>query len=97
MGLSAWLLVNATPLGINEPFPMNPRDLGVGLVLDLAYVPKGDTHLIRLAREYSIPHVDGLEILVRQALEADRIWFGGDIERPTWKEILLRLRGGEYP
>ncbi len=95
IGLSAWLLVNATPLGINEPFPVNPRALGAGLVLDLAYMPNGDTHLIRLAREYSIPHVDGLEILVRQALEADRIWLG-DIEGPTWREVLLRLRG-EYP
>ncbi len=91
--LRVWLMVNATPLGTDGKYPVRPRDLGVGLVLDLAYIPNGDTGLVMLAREDSINYVDGLEILVRQALEADKIWLG-DFEAPSWKEVLSKLRSG---
>ncbi|WP_054842967.1 shikimate dehydrogenase [Vulcanisaeta distributa] len=87
------LLVNATPLGINGDFPIDPGNTGAGLVLDLAYKPGGVTGLIRLASERSIPYIDGLEILVRQAIEADKIWLG-PFREPTWYDVLEKLRNG---
>ncbi|WP_243674586.1 hypothetical protein [Vulcanisaeta distributa] len=94
-GVKIQLLINATPLGIDGDFPINPRNAGAGLVLDLAYKPGGGvTDLVRLAEEGgSIPYIDGLEILVRQALESDRIWLGS-FEKPTWHEVFERLRSG---
>ncbi|ADN49629.1 shikimate dehydrogenase family protein [Vulcanisaeta distributa] len=93
INIKARLLVNATPLGVNGDFPIDPGSTGAGLVLDLAYKPSGITGLIRLARERSIPYIDGLEILVRQAIEADRIWLG-PFEEPTWYDVLEKLRDG---
>jgi shikimate dehydrogenase len=87
----AWLLVNATPLGIDEEFPIDPLKAGAGLVLDLAYKINGDTSLIRLAKKYSVRYIDGLEVLVRQAIEADKIWLG-PFERPSWNDVLMELR-----
>ena len=87
------LLINATPLGIDDEFPIKPRDVSAGLVLDLAYKPSGMTSLIRYAVEDSVPFIDGLEILVRQAIEADRIWLG-PFESLTWRDVLGRLRKG---
>ncbi|MFB6470152.1 MAG: shikimate dehydrogenase family protein [Vulcanisaeta sp. AZ3] len=86
----AWLFINATPLGTNEDYPIDPRQVNAGFILDLAYTPSGDTALVRLARGYSIPYVDGLEILIRQALMADRIWFG-DFNKPSWRDVLESL------
>lgn len=82
VGLKVQLLINATPLGVGEEFPIRPRDVGAGLVLDLAYKPGGVTSLTRHAMEESVPFIDGLEILVRQAIEADRIWLGPLSHRP---------------
>ncbi len=93
-GIKVQLLVNATPLGVDGDFPIDPGIIGAGgLVLDLAYKPSGVTGLIRLASERSIPYIDGLEILVRQAIEADRIWLG-PFKEPTWYDVLEKLRDG---
>ncbi len=35
----AQLLINATPLGVDGEFPIDPGSVGAGLVLDLAYKP----------------------------------------------------------
>ncbi len=93
VGLRAQLLINATPLGVDGEFPIRPGDVGAGLVLDLAYKLAGRTGLIELALSESVPFIDGLEILVRQAIEADRIWLG-PFETPNWRDVLRRLRDG---
>ncbi|PLC68769.1 shikimate dehydrogenase [Vulcanisaeta sp. EB80] len=90
VSIKAWLLINATPLGISEEFPIDPVRTGANLILDLAYTVNGDTSLIKLAKRHSIRYIDGLEILVRQALEADKIWFG-PFEKPTWNEVFSEL------
>ncbi|ADY01634.1 Shikimate dehydrogenase substrate binding domain protein [Vulcanisaeta moutnovskia 768-28] len=91
-GAKVQLIINATPLGIEEGFPIDPRNAGAELVLDLAYRLSGDTSLVELARSESIRYIDGLEILIRQAIEADKAWLGS-FERPDWREVLTVLRG----
>ena len=94
-GIKVQLLINTTPLGIEEDFPIDPRNAGANLVLDLAYRVNGDTGLVELARRGFIRYIDGLEILARQAIEADKTWLGS-FERPDWREALTALREGNY-
>ncbi|MEM3291841.1 MAG: shikimate dehydrogenase [Saccharolobus sp.] len=44
------------------------------LVIDFVYRPI-ETELIKKAKANNIPYINGLEILVRQAVEAQNIWF----------------------
>lgn len=51
--------------------------------LAMEFVYKEETPFLRRAREMGMAVVDGLQILVRQAMEAEKIWFGkslNDIE-----------------
>ncbi len=82
------VLINATPLGVNDDFPIDLSRLKVGLVVDLPYTIKGATRLVESCRKLGIPYVDGLELLVRQALEADRLW---GFEGIDWREVLTYL------
>ena len=93
ISVKAPLLVNTTPMGVKEEFPIRLNELGVSIVLDLAYKPAGETDLIAKARAMGIEAIDGLEILVRQALEADKIWLG-DLGGISYKDVLNHLRGG---
>jgi shikimate dehydrogenase len=70
------LVVNATPVGLRAPDddPLAGVPLHAGLtVLDMVYRPL-DTALLRRTREAGGVAVDGLWMLVHQALEQLRIW-----------------------
>ncbi len=82
------LLINATPLGTgeNDELPINLGRMRPRIVLDLPYKPKGDTALTAWARGRGLLVIDGIEILIRQALEADRIWLGMEVNM-DWREV----------
>ncbi len=65
------VVVNATP---DPSFPPDQCIKG-RLAVDFVYTPVMTSFLSR-AREKGMELVDGLEILVGQALEAQKIWFG---------------------
>ncbi|AEM38662.1 shikimate 5-dehydrogenase [Pyrolobus fumarii 1A] len=75
------VLFNATPLGMEGVGGAPPVDTDAispkHVVFDAIYKPL-ETPLIRAARERNARTVDGLCMLVWQALEADRIWLGID-------------------
>lgn len=69
------VVVNATPLGMRgESLPSAVLRLAAGLV-DLAY---GDaaTPAVDRARSVGLPVIDGLEVLVAQAVDSFRLWTG---------------------
>lgn len=71
------VLINATP---NPDFvPESCIDDNTELVIELVYRPV-ETSLVRKARRLSIPVIDGVRILVRQALEAQKIWHGVEVQ-----------------
>lgn len=84
-GLSPCLVVNTTPLGMRGKnaglCPLSPSafesvaDPGGCIVYDIVYTPR-ETPLLRLAKQYGIPAVDGLPFLVAQGIEQFRIWTG---------------------
>jgi shikimate dehydrogenase len=68
------IILNATP----DPSYIPSKCVGGILVIDLVYKPV-KTKLIRTAMEKGIPVINGLEILIRQALIAQSIWQGKDL------------------
>ncbi len=65
------VVVNATP----NPLFVHDDCLKARLVIDLVYRPV-ETILIKKARNRGVDVIDGIRILVRQALDAQRIWHG---------------------
>ncbi|WP_291764607.1 shikimate dehydrogenase family protein [Caldivirga sp. UBA161] len=88
------LVVNATPLSSEEDWLLDLSRLGVAILIDMAYKPKGETSLIKRARELGIRAIDGVEILVRQALAADKLWLG-DFNEPSIDEVIRYVKGNE--
>jgi shikimate dehydrogenase len=86
----ASLLVNTTSLGMAGQAPLAigldrlPRE---ALVADIVYVPI-ETELLREARERGNPTVDGLGMLLHQAVPGFERWFG---VRPRVTDELRRL------
>jgi len=74
------IVVNATPLGTLGQFetetPATASQLrGARLVYDLVYNPT-ETRFLREAREARCPTLDGLVMLVAQAVEQFKLWTG---------------------
>jgi shikimate dehydrogenase len=86
----ATLLVNTTSLGMEGQPPL-VIDLGAAkdtlLVTDIVYVPL-ETPLLRVARDRGLRTVDGLGMLLHQAVPGFERWFG---KRPTVTSELRRL------
>lgn len=75
---SSDLLVNTTSLGMKgqPPLEINLRALKAGTaVSDIVYAPL-ETDLLRQARERGHPAVDGLGMLLHQAVPGFERWFG---------------------
>jgi shikimate dehydrogenase len=84
----ASLLVNATSLGMTGQPPLD-IDLSPlhpdTVVTDLVYVPL-KTPLIAAAEARGLPTVDGLGMLLHQAVRGFSLWFG------IWPEVTAELR-----
>lgn len=77
------LLINATPIGMKghsaDQSPVNKQVLSTlpqnAIVYDIIYNPT-ETILIRDAEKLGYKTISGLDMLVAQAVEAQKIWFG---------------------
>jgi shikimate 5-dehydrogenase len=82
------VVVNCTTVGMTgDEMPVDPASLR-GVVIDLAYSPRGETALIRAARKKGLRAIDGIEVLVQQAIASLEIWLG----RPRLGELAPELR-----
>jgi shikimate dehydrogenase len=73
------LLVNCTPVGMFPKVDASPVDAAVvdkfGATVDIIYNP-AETQFLRLARNQGKPAVNGLYMLVAQAVRSEEIWLG---------------------
>src|SRR5256885_3047938 len=82
------VVVNCTTVGMSgDEMPVDPGSLR-GTVVDLAYSARGATALVRAARARGLRAVDGIEVLVQQAIASLEIWLG----RPRLGEWAPELR-----
>lgn len=86
------LLVNCTPVGmktyaealvIDEALIKRQR-----AVFDLIYNPT-ETPLLKVARENNIPGINGLNMLIIQAIEAEKLWLS--VEKIEYPEIIKKV------
>ena len=91
------LAINATPLGMRGAFeeatPVTASQLrGVRLAYDLVYNPL-ETKFMREARQAGCDTLDGIEMLLAQAVEQFKLWTGIDPDSKVMRaEALHRLR-----
>ena len=84
------VVVNCTSVGMgtNES-PLAPSSLvGVGAVLDAVYHPMR-TKLLDTAIAAGSKAVDGLWMLVFQAVEQQRLWFGHDVDAQVMRSAAI--------
>jgi shikimate 5-dehydrogenase len=90
------LLVNATPLGMQpdvQTTPVAAEQLRAGaLIFDTVYRPL-ETRLLREARTRGCETVDGLHMLVHQAVEQIRLWSGSTPSAKTLRQAALAALG----
>ncbi|MBP3821009.1 shikimate dehydrogenase [bacterium] len=87
------ILINATPIGMKghgaDYTPVEEQELQTlpknALVYDVIYNPK-KTKLIQLAQKHNYRTVNGVDMLVYQALEAQKIWTG---HTPDFKDMKI--------
>ena len=77
------IIVNATPLGMKGKAegetPLTAEQMkNAKLVYDLVYIPQ-ETELIKQAKSLNIPTLGGLEMLLAQANEQQKIWTGLEV------------------
>jgi shikimate dehydrogenase len=86
------VIVNATSVGLHAPedSPLPATvDFNPGtVVIDMVYRPL-ETRLLLHAREQGAQTIDGLEILIRQAIESLRIWLNRPIDA-AWMMPAMR-------
>lgn len=83
----ATLVVQCTSIGLGtDQLPFDPALLAPACALvDLVYAPGGKTELLR---RFAGPSVDGLDVLVQQAIATLEIWLG----RPQLDQLFGPLR-----
>lgn len=87
------IIINATPVGMYPNLGISPVDLAafpnLSGVFDCVYNPF-NTAFIMQAKKLGVPCSDGLPMLVKQALEAQKIW-GVYSDRDDTEEIIDAL------
>lgn len=91
----AEIIVNTTPVGMfpdNGRVPIDLKKFGKCIgVLDVVYNPRRTALLIK-AEDLGIPCLDGLPMLVAQAVAAERLFFEREIPESEVIRILSELR-----
>jgi shikimate dehydrogenase len=79
------IVVNCTPVGLDAKAELPVRVPDYDCVVDFVYA-RGETALVGTAREYGIPVIDGLDLLVRQGALSFEQFTG----RPAPVEVMRR-------
>ena len=94
------LLINCTPVGMFPSVDASPVDaavmehFGAAVAVDIIYNP-AETRFMQLAKQQGKPAVNGLFMLVAQAVaadEADEIWLGRKLETEMIADITKKMR-----
>lgn len=88
------VIVNATPVGMEPHTDESPFDAGLlnsgQTVFDLIYNPS-ETRLLKDAKKAGAKTVNGMPMLVAQALEQVRLWSGKGLTEKQKQELLLTM------
>jgi shikimate dehydrogenase len=89
------LIINGTPVGMLpkvDACPLNEETIiSSRAVFDAIYNPE-ETALLRIAKEAGIKHLNGLSMLVWQAVAAEEIWNGVDFSEDEINSVINKLK-----
>jgi len=88
-------LINATPLGMTGQLPLEidlSRMTAKGWVIDLVSAPS-PTDLVKSARSRGMTGVGGIGMLIEQAAESFKLFFGKEPPRDKDGELMQKLGG----
>ena len=89
------LLINCTPVGMYPKVDASPVDEAVmehfAAAVDIIYNP-AETQFMKLARQQGKPAVNGLFMLVAQAVAADEIWLGRKLNAGLIADVTGKVR-----
>jgi shikimate dehydrogenase len=90
------VIINATSIGLGDAdarVPLSASTLEPSMVVaDVIFNPP-ETRLIRDARQRGCRTLDGLGMLVNQAIIAFKIWTGKDVEAELMRDALEEFLG----
>lgn len=90
------IIINTTPVGMYPNVGFSPLAFehikGAEFLFDLIYNP-AVTELMKLAEKHAIPNVNGLYMLVAQAVKAQEIWNGKEFEKGFVDSVYRRVAG----
>jgi len=93
--MSGGLLINCTPVGMYPNVDVSPVNDAVtdqfAAVVDIIYNP-AETKFMKLARQQGKPAVNGLFMLVAQAVAADEIWLGRKLDAGLVADVTEKMR-----
>jgi shikimate dehydrogenase len=88
------IVVNTTPLGMYPNIDSSPLDEEIlkrfDIAVDVVYNPK-TTKFLQLAKNCSLKCVDGVSMLVGQAIKSDELWEEIEVDRDTREEVEKRV------
>ncbi|RHF72505.1 shikimate dehydrogenase [Fusobacterium mortiferum] len=88
------IVVNTTPLGMYPNIDSSPLDEEIlkrfDIAVDVVYNPK-TTKFLQLAKNCSLKCVDGVSMLVGQAIKSDELWEKIEVDRDTREEVEKRV------
>ena len=89
------LLINCTPAGMYPKVDVSPVDAVImqnfAAAVDIIYNP-AETQFMKLARQQGKPAVNGLFMLVAQAVAADEIWLGRKLNAGLIADVTEKVR-----
>lgn len=90
------VLINCTPVGMYPNVNYTPTECvaGIETVVDLIYNPY-KTKLLELAEDKGIKVVNGLYMLVAQAVYAEAIWHCTELDEKIIDEIYYKMEGDD--
>lgn len=83
------VVINATPI-----YDQVVADLSeVDTYVDFVYLPTPHTKMLQESRRRGAKTIDGVELLVEQGAQAEKIWLGVDPDRTVMKDAVLKFLG----
>ncbi|HZK26988.1 MAG TPA: shikimate dehydrogenase [Thermoclostridium sp.] len=93
------VVVNATPVGMYPAVGASPLKKehisGTKFVFDLIYNPN-KTQLMKLADQAGIPNVNGLYMLISQAVKAHEIWTGIEYDNDFTNRVYAKILNKDF-
>ncbi len=83
----AKVVINATPIHNQVLADLSEADV----YIEFVYTPTPFTKMVEEANRRGVRVVDGVELLVEQGAEAERIWLGVEPDKSVMKEAVLKF------